>query len=53
MYGACEGIADNKILVHNLLRSYGIWDGSEAHASKYLEKQIVLPLEDDEEEDLS
>lgn len=32
MYGACEGFADNKVFVHNLLQRYGIWDGSVADA---------------------
>lgn len=53
MYGACEGVNDNKILVHNLLRRYGVWLGTQADAEKYLKKQIVLALEDDEEEDLT
>ena len=53
MYGACEGLNDNTVVAHNLLRGHNIWDGTIADAKKYLSKQIVVLLEDDEEEDLS
>mmetsp|Transcript_20727 Transcript_20727/g.25368 ORF Transcript_20727/g.25368 Transcript_20727/m.25368 type:complete len:104 (-) Transcript_20727:94-405(-) len=47
-----EGVEDNTYIVHNLLRRYGIWKGSLEEVKKYLTKQIVVALEDDEEEDL-
>lgn len=53
MYGACESVDEEKLIVHNLLRRFAIWDGSQADAEKYLTKQIVVSLEEDEEEDLT
>ena len=38
MYGACEGLKDDKLIVHNLLRKDKIWDGTEAHAAGKLGK---------------
>ena len=29
MYGACEGLNDDKTFVHNLLRRHAIWDGTQ------------------------
>ena len=50
MYGACELVLDErvnkKIVVHNLLRRYQIWDGSADEAEKYLENQIVVEADD-------
>ena len=28
LYGACETVDEGKTVVHNLLRKFGIWDGS-------------------------
>ena len=53
MYGACEGLNEDKVLAHNLLRKNAQWDGTLIEAEKYLTKQIVVSLEDDAEEDLS
>ena len=55
MYGACETLDgdENQHIVHNLLRKYNIWNGQAKDAKKYLDKQIVIALEDDDEEDLS
>ena len=39
--------------MHNLLRRYEIWNGEVREAKKYLNKQIVVALEDDGDEDLS
>ena len=53
MYGACESLEDddNQHIVHNLLRRYKIWNGQADAAKKYLDKQIVVALEDDADED--
>ena len=53
MYGGCEGLQDNSVIVHNLLRRYGIWNGSVSEVKKYLPNQLVVPLEDDEDADLT
>ena len=53
MYGACESLGQEKLIVHNLLRRFAIWNGSETEAEKYLTKQIVVSLEEDEEEELT
>lgn len=55
MYGACESLEENenRHIVHNLLRRYKIWNGEHQEAKKYLNKQIVIALEDDVDEDLS
>ena len=53
MYGGCESMVDNQYMVHGQLRKNGIWDGGLAEVEKYLTKQIVVPLEDDDEEDLT
>ena len=53
MYGSCEGLEDNQIFVHELLKNYQVWNGTVADARKYLKKQIVVQYEDDLEEDLS
>lgn len=53
MYGACEGLRDDKLIVHNLLRKDKVWDGSEAQAASKLGKQIVTSLTEDAEQDLS
>ena len=55
MYGACESLEEdqNRHIVHNLLRRYKIWNGEHQEAKKYLDKQIVVALEDDADEDLS
>ena len=55
MYGACESLEEdqNRHIVHNLLRRYKIWNGEHQDAKKYLDKQIVVALEDDADEDLS
>ena len=38
MYGGMEGVLDNTVIVHNLLRRYGIWNGSQEEVQKYLKK---------------
>ena len=38
MHGACEGLNDNTVVAHNLLRGHNIWDGTIADAKKYLSK---------------
>ena len=57
MYGACELVIDErvnkKIVVHNLLRRYQVWDGSADEAEKYLENQIVVEADDGQAQDLS
>ena len=55
MYGACESLEEDQSrhIVHNLLRRYKIWNGEHQVAKKYLNKQIVVALEDDVDEDLS
>jgi len=46
-------MANNEYMVHDMLRKNGIWDGGLGQVEKYLTKQIVVPLEDDDEEDLT
>ena len=50
MYGACELVNDErvnkKIVVHNLLRRYQIWDGTVEAAENYLQQQIVIEADD-------
>lgn len=53
MYGACVSSADTSVLVHDLLRKQGVWSGSDQDALKHLNKQIVISLDDDAEDDLS
>lgn len=56
MYGVCESIIDEddtQHVIHNLLRRFQIWNGDISQVQKYLSKQIVVSLEDDDEEDLS
>lgn len=53
MYGGCESLTDNSAIVHNLLRRYQIWDGTDTDAKSHLKSQILVPLPDDEDEDLS
>jgi len=38
MYGGLEGVADNSLLVHHLLRVNGVWTGTDDDAKKYLKK---------------
>ncbi len=53
MYGGCTSLESDSILVHNQLKRNGVWNGTTQAAKKYLDSQIVVALEDDEEEDLS
>ena len=49
MYGACESIGEDEgqLMVHNLLRRYEVWNGTQEEARKYLDKQIVVSYQDD------
>jgi hypothetical protein len=32
MYGACEGLNEDKTIVHNLLRRHAVWNGTQQEA---------------------
>ena len=38
MYGGLESLEDGNHIVHNLLRRYNIWNGTEQDVEKYLSK---------------